>query len=274
MTTAFIQSSYQGIDRVLLLRLGIILLYFVIAFVISRLARPVARRLVRLRGLVPKNRQPSAERALTLEGLLSSAIALLAFAIALIAMIALFVQADTLLWVVGLFSAAFGWGARSLVSDVLSGGGFIFRNTFDIGEKVELNIGMEKIEGVIEQVNVIDTLVRSPTGELFTVPNGEIRLIRNFSRSAFSSGRITFFIPTRDLMRVEQTLHELGQEIVLLVPDILEPWQVITTEERIGQKTQIMLVIRMTFGKAATAKLKAIDLLFERLGKDEIEILD
>jgi small-conductance mechanosensitive channel len=39
---------------------------------------------------------------------------------------------------VGLFAAAFGLGARPLVSDYLTGVGFLFEDTFDVGEKVDI----------------------------------------------------------------------------------------------------------------------------------------
>jgi small-conductance mechanosensitive channel len=103
--------------------------------------------------------------------------------------LARFVPSETLIWIVGLFSAAFGLGARGMVVDFAAGGSFIFHNTFAVGEKIEFYSGMNRVEGIVEAVNVRNTQVRAPTGELFTVPNGEIGVVRNFRRANLSAAR-------------------------------------------------------------------------------------
>ena len=50
------------------------------------------------------------------------------------AALGLFVSSDTVVWVVGLFGAAFGRSARPLVSDLSAGLGFIFDDTYSMGE--------------------------------------------------------------------------------------------------------------------------------------------
>ena len=47
--------------------------------------------------------------------------------LAVVATLALFVPSETLIWILGLFSAAFGLGARGMVADFVAGGSFILR---------------------------------------------------------------------------------------------------------------------------------------------------
>ena len=169
-----------------------VILYLLAALLVSVFARWIARGLLMVSRMLPSQRAITVHRRQTLEGLIGSLISLLAFMVAGLAALALFVRPETLIWIVGLFSAAFGLGARGLVADVLAGGRFLFRNTFAIGEKVELVVGATTVEGTVEEVNVTNTMVRSPNGELFVVPNGDISVIRNFSRAPFSSTKIRF----------------------------------------------------------------------------------
>ena len=135
-------------------------------------------------------------------------ISFIVFLIAGMVSLSLFIPMSTLIWILGLFSAAFGLGARPLVSDLLAGMGFLFSETFDIGEKVEFIIPGNNIQGVIEEVNLTTTLVRAPSGEQFTLPNGEIRIVRNFSRGKFSIVAISMYVSTTDLARATEVLKK------------------------------------------------------------------
>jgi len=151
--------------------------FFFLAWLVHRLASRIASRIVRLSRFTPEIRRPRPERQETLQGLIASTITVVVFAAATLASVGQFVDATTLVWMVGLFSAAFGLGARPLISDVLAGINLIFEDAFAVGEKVEV-LG---VEGVIEEVNLRTTWLRAPTGELYIVPNGEVRVVRNFS---------------------------------------------------------------------------------------------
>lgn len=251
-----------------------IILYFLLALLAAALSHHLARVVAWITYLTPRRQRSSPERRQTLQGLIASGIKFAAFVGAIVATLALFIRSDTLIWMIGLFSAAFGLGARAFVNDLLAGGGFIFRNTFAIGEKIEMVVGMDRIQGVIERVNVLDTLVRAQTGELFTVPNGEIRVIRNFSRAAFSSVKLAFMVSSTDLARTLALLEALGQEAVTLLPDLIEPWQVLAAGENLGRQTPLTVIAKATFAHAATAKLEIAKLLQARLQVAGIELTD
>jgi hypothetical protein len=153
-----------------------ILLYFLLALLVAFLLKRLTGWLMHLGRKVPGASRSSLERHRTLQSLVSSTINLLAFVSAALASGALFVNPDTLAWVVGLFSAAFGFGARFLVSDYLGGLNFLFEDTFAVGEKIEIP-GPPTLEGVVEHISLRTTMLRSPSGELYIVPNGEIRTV-------------------------------------------------------------------------------------------------
>lgn len=240
-------------------------IYLLLGLIIALLARPAARLLLRLGRLGPAGWRPTAERLRTLEGLIASLISVVAVVLAVVASLSRFVSSETLIWIIGLFSAAFGLGARSVVADILAGSGYILHDTFAIGEKVELYMGVTHVEGIVEAVNVRNTLVRAPTGELFTVPNGEIIVVRNFTRSPLSAAKIKLNVPSMDLARTLALLEALGREAVDLLPELREPWQIISTADTMGACTEVTVLATSAFGQAATLRLRLIALIYGRL---------
>jgi moderate conductance mechanosensitive channel len=244
--------------------------FFLAAWIAHRLASRFAKRLVGLGRFARQSQRPRLERQLTLQGLFSSAISVLAMLIATLASVGLFVRTDTLVWMVGLFSAAFGLGARPLVNDLLSGISFIFEDSFMVGEKVEL-LG---VEGVVEAVNLRTTLIRAPSGELYIVPNGEIRLVRNFSRGRFSTVHVRLKLRAVDLDQALTLLEIMGEDAVSLLPNLLEPWQVRSESETIGQLAELSLIARARFGQAAEMRPRLLSFVQQQLAENNIDLVD
>jgi len=248
-----------------------ILSYFLIAMLVAFLLKHLAHWLLKLGRLAPHDRKPSPERQKTLHSLISSAINLVVIILALLASMALFIDLNTLAWVVGLFSTAFGFGARLVIGDYLGGLSFLFEDTFSVGEKIEIS-GSPTIEGVVETINLRTTMLRSSSGELYIVPNGEIRVVRNFSRGKFSIANITLKIQGSDLSLARTTLEALGSEAITLLPNLIEPWQVTNLGGVIGQYTELTLIAKARFGKAAEMRPHMLALVQERLLEINIQL--
>ena len=241
---------------------------YLIAWIIHRLAGRVAGRFFELSEYAPQSMRVRLERQRTLRDLLSSAISFVAFLVATIFAMGFFIDTTALIWAMGLFSAAFGLGARPIISDYLTGITFIFGDVFDVGEKVEV-LG---IEGTIEKISLSRITVRSTHGEVFNIPNGEVRIVRNFSRGSFSSADITVKLESADLEEALTTLQTLADEAVTLFPDVVEPFQVINTSGLLSQQVELTLVTRTHFGKAADVRLKLLSFIHERLAKEGIQL--
>jgi small conductance mechanosensitive channel len=243
---------------------------FFLAWIVHQLGTRIAGRLIRLNRFAPKRERPSLERQKTLRTLIASFTSVLAFVIAMLISLLQFIGADTMIWMIGLFSAAFGLGARPQLSDILSGMGFLFEDTFSVGEKVEI-LGME---GVIEAVNLRTTWMRSPSGELYVIPNGEIRVVRNFSRGRFSTTRIRLKIDASKLTELLPFLESLGNEAVNILPNLLEPWQVISESGSVGQHAELTLVAHTRFGKAADTQPRLLAFVRERFDEAGLALAD
>jgi len=242
--------------------------FYIAAWLVNLLAWRIAGISLRLGLFAPKGRQPQPKRQATLRHLIASAVRSLGLVAATLASLAQFVRPETLIWLVGLFSVAFGLGARPLVSDFMAGFYLIFEDQFSVGDKIEVL----EIEGVVEAVSLRTTALRGPRGNLYIIPNGEIRVVRNFSRGQFSRADVTVKLASRDLQRALPLLEGLGQEAVHLLPSLIEPWKVISEKGMMGQHTELTLLIRARFGEGAELRPRILALIHERLSEAEISL--
>jgi small-conductance mechanosensitive channel len=213
------------------------------------------------------------ERQQTLQQLLANAIGLLAFLIAIVVSLGLYVDQNTVVWVTGLFGTALAFAGRTFIGDLLAGINIIFQDKFDVGEKILVKSQMETIEGVVEHVSLNATWLRARTGELFIIANGEMRFICNFSRGLHSSANITIRIAATDLDRALSLLKNLGEEAVQILPDLREPWQVISETGTIGQNIELTLAVKTHFGQAADLRPQLLALVQKRLTMADISLV-
>jgi small conductance mechanosensitive channel len=254
--------------------IAVIAIYLLAAIAVSLLSRRLARPIVLAGRRLPGKPAMAPSRQRTLESLIASLISLLAFVVALFGIFSHFVDSERLIWIIGLFSAAFGLGARSVVADILAGMRFIFRNTFTIGEKVEMSVGGSTVIGTVEEVNVTNTLIRSTSGEAHIVPNGDIVVITNYSRAPYSSARIKLFVNSTQLANALDTLEEASRTVMAELPDVIEPFQVLSTSDYMGNKVELTIMAHCLYAKAATVKLRLMDLVYRRLREAAVEVMD
>ena len=246
-------------------------IFYLAAWGVSRLSRRLAGWLVRPIKSKYISSQYTPERQAALQGLIASSISVLVFVLATLLTLGQFIDTNTLIWMIGLFSAAFGLGARPLISDGLTGISFIFEDNFGVGEKIEVN----GIEGLVEEVKLRTTQLRGSQGELYIIPNGEITTIRNFSRGHFSRLTVRLKLRTADLDQTITLLGDLGPEVMSHLPDLLEPWEVISEDEgTTGQTTELILVTKAKFGKAAGMRPRLLAFIQTELQGMHIELVD
>ncbi|MEM1200860.1 MAG: mechanosensitive ion channel domain-containing protein, partial [Pseudomonadota bacterium] len=78
----------------------------------------------------------------------------------------------------GVVGLAVGFGAQTLIRDVFSGAFFLMDDAFRKGEYIDLG----EVKGTVEKISIRSFQLRHHNGPLNTVPFGEIRFLKNFSR--------------------------------------------------------------------------------------------
>ncbi|RKP51319.1 mechanosensitive ion channel family protein [Cohnella endophytica] len=87
------------------------------------------------------------------------------------------IQLAPLLAGAGVIGLAIGFGAQSLVKDVITGFFIILEDQFAVGDVVQLGT----FKGTVEMIGLRATRLRSWTGEIHIIPNGAIVQVTNFS---------------------------------------------------------------------------------------------
>ena len=122
----------------------------------------------------------------------------------------------------GVIGLAIGFGAQTLVKDVISGMFFLVDDAFRVGEYVD----MGSVKGTVEAINVRSLRLRHHRGALHTVPFGEIRHLTNFSRD-WAIMKLEFPVPhDTDLMQVKRIFKKIGAELQAdpeIGPNLIEP---------------------------------------------------
>jgi small conductance mechanosensitive channel len=78
----------------------------------------------------------------------------------------------------GIIGAAIGFGAQSLVRDLISGLFLVFEDQLGVGDAVDVG----EVKGIVESVGLRVTQVRDLEGTLWYVRNGEIQRVGNKSQ--------------------------------------------------------------------------------------------
>ncbi len=152
-----------------------IVLVLICAVIVVRVSRLFVNRIFEGRlGLNDKsNRMP------TLQGLVNSVIFYVVSFIAIVMVLSrMGVNIASILAAAGVLGIAVGFGAQTLVKDVITGFFIIFENQFSVGEYVRVNT----MEGMVEEIGLRITKIKCFDGSLFIIPNGSITEVVNYCR--------------------------------------------------------------------------------------------
>ncbi len=212
------------------------------------LGEPVAGRLRREEADEARPTVLRPERRLTLQQIIGSILAVLALGVATVLSIGQFVPRADLAVVIAALTSGLTWGARLPIGDVLGGISNIFETNVSVGERIRYKQFAEQVEGQVEDVDLRFLNVRADSGELTSIPHGELRIFRNFSRGETSGVYATFPVRARDLNRAVALLTELAGESPVLTTQLVEPWHVMSLDGRLGDVTAVSLFGRTTPG--------------------------
>ncbi|MGW8426787.1 mechanosensitive ion channel family protein [Peribacillus simplex] len=162
----------------LLLGEGIIKIFLVLLLsrIIIRIGKTVISKFfaVRLRSPI----RVSERRETTLIKLLENILTYVINFIALIMILEIFsFDVKALLAGAGILGLAVGFGAQSLVKDIITGFFVIFEDHFSVGDYIKIN----NFEGEVIEIGLRTTKIKSGAGELHFIPNGSIIQVTNYS---------------------------------------------------------------------------------------------
>lgn len=158
-----------------------------------------------------KGRAPSA-RARTMLPLVRNALLVTILTIAGIVTAAnLGINVTPLLAGAGVIGLAIGFGAQSLVSDLITGLFIIVEETISVGDWIDLDNGHA---GTVEHLSIRTVRLRDGQGAIHSIPFSQIKIVKNLSRDfafAVFEVRVPFAV---ELDTVTRLIREVGAELV------------------------------------------------------------
>jgi moderate conductance mechanosensitive channel len=184
----------------------------------------IDRRLRQLTPLDPYSPPSENTRLLTLLPLLRATLAMAFIALfTLSALWTLGIQIAPLLAGAGIFGLAIGFGAQTLVRDVISGVFFLIEDVFRIGEYIESG---SSTKGTVEHISFRTVALRHHNGPLTFVPYGLLGPVRNDSRD-WVIDKFNIPLPLSvDSEKIRKMIKGIGEDLALdpeLGPLIREP---------------------------------------------------
>ena len=117
-------------------------------------------------------------------------------------------------------AAVLGFGAQSLLRDVIAGLSIVFEGQYVVGDFVEVHPPQGKT-GIVEELGLRLTKIRALSGEVHYIPNGAITGVTNYV-----SGRQRFNVEVQlsDAEAVERVLNSLSEaaELYLTPPRLVQ----------------------------------------------------
>ncbi|HSE94867.1 MAG TPA: mechanosensitive ion channel domain-containing protein, partial [Methylomirabilota bacterium] len=140
----------------------------------------------------------------------------------MVALGALGVNITPLLAGAGVVGLAVGFGAQTLVRDVVSGLFFLLDDAFRLGEYIDVG----DVKGTVERIGVRSMQLRHHRGALNTVPYGQVRRLINTSRD-WAIVKLEFRLAEEtDPLKLKKIVKQVGQELKQdpeIGPSMLEP---------------------------------------------------
>jgi small conductance mechanosensitive channel len=160
--------------RILAIIIVAIILYLLLRHFVPRLVQTSVSRQMRGQG-----KEEIQKRVSTLSSVFRKTGLIIIAIVAIFTMLPEFgINIGALLAGFGILGIAVGFGAQSLIKDILNGTFILLEDQYRIGDVVKI----AGIAGLVEETNLRRTVLRDLDGKVHSIPNGEITIATNFTK--------------------------------------------------------------------------------------------
>jgi len=214
----------------------------------------------------------SVQRARTMGSVLNStATWVIASIVVILALSELGFSVTALVASAGIIGAALGFGAQSIVKDVLNGLFMVFEDQLGVGDVVDLGLA----EGVVERVGIRITEIRDISGTLWFVRNGEILRVGNHTQDW---ARVILDLPVpyeSNIEEIQAVLLESAKSFSAS-PEwrrkILEDPEVWGVQSLSAEAITLRLVLKVRAGPQWAAERALYRVLKESLDRSHVDL--
>lgn len=185
----------------------IIIIFIIINIIIKIIGRVIDRSL--------KNKRithlyGSDKRANTLGQILKKIVKYLLYFVWLVMTLEMFdINTGSIIATAGIGGLAIGFGAQSLVKDIITGFFILLEDQYSVGDYVKV----DSFEGTVEELGLRVTKLRDFNGELHIIPNGYITTVTNRNRGEMRALVVVSITYEENIDRVLNILENVCSEV-------------------------------------------------------------
>jgi small-conductance mechanosensitive channel len=170
----------------------------------------------------------------------------------------------------GVAGVAIGFGAQTLVKDVISGMFYLLDDAFRVGEYIQSG----SYKGTVESFSLRSVKLRHQRGPIFTVPFGELGAVQNMSRDWVIDKLMIGVAYGTDLEKARKLIKEIGKDLAAnpeFAPHILEPLKMQGVEQFGEYAIQIRMKMMTKPGHQFVIRRKAFAAINKAFQENGIE---
>lgn len=214
-----------------------------------------ALRVARLRTLLPILRKAIFVVLIVVAGLMSLA--------------ALGVEIGPLIAGAGVVGIAVGFGAQTLVKDIISGIFYLLDDAFRVGEYIQSG----NYKGTVESIGIRSLKLRHQRGPIYTVPFGQLGAVQNMSRDWVIDKMSINVTYDTDFEKVKKVIKQIGLELAQdpeFSSKILEPLKMQGVEQFGDYAIQLRLKMKTRPGEQFVIRRRAFAIIKKRFDENGI----
>src|SRR5690554_1584041 len=189
-------------------KIVIIILIFLAIGVIVKVANRIIDRTLTYKSF--SKFQISDRRRDTLTNILKKVVKYILFFIGIVTSLELFgINTTSIIATAGIGGLAIGFGAQSLVKDIITGFFILLEDQYAIGDHIRI----DSKEGIVEELGVRVTKVRAFSGDLHIIPNGSITIDDNMTRGAMRALIKVAVAYEEDVDRAMEVMDRVGKSV-------------------------------------------------------------
>ncbi|MDW6026292.1 mechanosensitive ion channel family protein [Mesorhizobium sp. BAC0120] len=170
----------------------------------------------------------------------------------------------------GVAGVAIGFGAQTLVKDIISGMFYLLDDAFRVGEYIESG----SYKGTVESFSLRSVRLRHSRGPIFTVPFGVLGAVQNLSRD-YSIDKFNLTITyDSDLEKARKLIKAIGLELAddpELQPITMEPLKMQGVENFGDYGVELQLSLKTKPGQQSVVRRRALVMIKKAFDENGIK---
>lgn len=110
----------------------------------------------------------------------------------------------------GVVGIAVGFGGQYLIKDIITGIFILLENQYRIGDSVDINGIIGKVEGI----SLRKTMIRDVEGVLHHIPHGEVKMVSNKSKGFSSINLMVGISYTDNIDKAATIINKIGEDML------------------------------------------------------------